>query len=219
MEPTAHTPEDLIISTVTGATLDAAFAYHRANLGEFMLPLAPTAFRQIVEDDQMLAVERRGEIAGICYVKPDGKELDTVARWEFGGLHLSPVLRGRGLGTLLSTVAITSVTHADRKPVMGYVHRDNSEGMGLLVHRLGFVVTDRTVRLGPDDAPGHLRRDSAGFATAGVLRLPDAAIERLADRLEHLVDGSRGSSLPVLPRLSDGLFPSGPHAVVRRLRM
>ncbi|MFF6995848.1 GNAT family N-acetyltransferase [Streptomyces sp. NPDC008313] len=218
MEPTTHTSEDLIIGTVTGTNLDAAFGFHHAHLGEFMLPLAPTAFRRIVEKDQMLAVERHGEIAGLCYVKPDGKELDTVPRWEFGGLHLSPALRGRGLGTLLSTVAIASVTHSDRKPVMGYVHQDNSAGMGLLVHRLGFAVTDRTIRLGPDDAPGHLRRDSAGFATANVLRLPDAATARLADRLEHLVDGSRGSSPPVRLRLRDVLFPAGLHEAVRRLR-
>ncbi|KAF2775055.1 hypothetical protein STPH1_7242 [Streptomyces sp. OM5714] len=144
------------------------------------------AFQRMVGAGQLVAVERRGQIAGLCYVKPDGKELDSVSRWEFGGLHLSPVLRGQGLGTLLSAVAITAVTRADPKPVMGYVHQDNPAGLGLLVHSLGFVVTDQKVRLGPDEAPGHLRRDSAGFATAHVLQLPDAARTRLFAGLEHI---------------------------------
>ncbi|WP_399896489.1 GNAT family N-acetyltransferase [Streptomyces sp. BBFR51] len=183
-----------------------------------MLPLAATTFQQIVGASRMIAVERRGAVVGLCYVAPDGKGLDTVARWEFGGLHLSPALRGRGLGTLLSTVAIAAVTHTDTKPVMGYVHQANPDGMGLLVRRLGFLVTDRTVRLGPDDAPGYLRRDSAGCATAHVLRLPDAAKARLADSLEHFGSGPGDSSLSASPRLSESLFPSGPSEVARRLR-
>lgn len=186
MEPTSHTPEALVISTVTAAGRDAAFAFHRTNLGEFILPLAPTTFHEMVEERQVVAIEREGEVVGLCYVKPDGKELDDVARWEFGGLHLAPALRGRGLGAMLSTVAIAAVTHGNRRPVMGYVHQDNHDGLGLLVHRLGFIVTDQTVRLGPDHAPGYLRRDSAGFATANVLRLPDAAMARIADDLERL---------------------------------
>ncbi|MDX3322935.1 GNAT family N-acetyltransferase [Streptomyces sp. ME03-5684b] len=200
MKPSARTPEALVITPVTNVTRNTAFEFHRSHLGEFMLPVTSTAFQQIVKARQMVVVERQGEIVGLCYVKPDGKELDTVSRWEFGGLHLSPALRGRGLGTLLSSVAITAVTRADPKPVMGYVHQDNPAGMGLLVHRLGFVVTDQKVRLGPDDAPGHLRRDSAGCATAHVLRLPDAARARLSDDLERIGLDSDSPSVPVTLR-------------------
>ncbi|WP_331727936.1 GNAT family N-acetyltransferase (plasmid) [Streptomyces coelicoflavus] len=200
VKPFAHTPEALVIAPVTNATRNAAFEFHRSTLGEFMLPVPPAAFQQMVEARQMVVVERQGQVAGLCYVKPDGKGLDAVPRWEFGGLHLVPGLRGRGLGTLLSAVAITAVTRADPKPVMGYVHQDNSAGMGLLVHSLGFVVTDQKVRLGPGDAPGHLRRDDAGFATAHVLRLPDAARARLSDGLEHIGLDVDSPSVPVTLR-------------------
>ncbi|GGL84532.1 hypothetical protein GCM10010095_81660 [Streptomyces anthocyanicus] len=200
MKPSAHTSEALVITPVTKVIQSAAFEFHRTCLGAFMLPVPPAAFQRMVNARQLVAVERRGQIAGLCYVKPDGKELDSVSRWEFGGLHLSPVLRGRGLGTLLSAVAITAVTRADPKPVMGYVHRDNPAGMGLLVHSLGFVLTDQNVRLGPNDAPGHLRRDSAGFATAHILQLPDAARMRLSAGLEHIGLDMDSPSIPVTVR-------------------
>lgn len=210
VEISVHTPEPFVVGPVTDASWDAAFAFHRDNLGEFILPLSDDTFRQIVEERQAIAVEQGGEIAGICYVKPDGKEFDDVVRWEFGGLFLAPSLRGLGLGALLSSVAIAAVARADGKPVMGYVHQDNQESLGLLVHRLGFRMTRRTIRLGPDEAAGYLRRDSAGFATANVLSLPDAAMARIADVVEHLDDGLRSRSGRISVRLADGLFPAGP---------
>jgi len=194
VETSVHMPESFVVGPVTDASWDAAFAFHRDNLGEFIWPLPDNMFRQVIEEHQAIAVEQGGEIAGICYVKPDGKELDDVVRWEFGGLFLAPSLRGLGLGALLSSVAIAAVARADGRPVMGYVHQDNQEGLGLVVHRLGFRMPRRTIRLGPDDAAGYLRRDSAGFATANVLRLPDAAMARIADAVEHLDDGSRSRS-------------------------
>ncbi|MEF9915476.1 GNAT family N-acetyltransferase [Streptomyces sp. P5-A9] len=218
MKHSAHTPEALVIGPVADVTRDEAFAFHRANLGEFLLPLASATFQQIVEERQAFAIELRGYMAGLCYVKPDGKELDSVARWEFGGLYLAPALRGLGLGAVLSTVAIAAVTHAGRKPVMGYVHQDNHVGLGMLVRRLGFTMTDQTVRLGPHDASGHLRRDSDGCATAHVLCLPEAGMECIADDLEHLGDSSWSHATQLSLRLADGLFPSGLHEVVRNLR-
>lgn len=217
-EPSASTPETPIIGLATDATLDAALAFHRANLGEFILPLASTTFREIIEERQMITVERDGTITGLCYVKPDGKELDEVPRWEFGGLYLAPAARGLGLGTLLSKVAIAAVTHANRKPVMGYVHQENHEGLGLLIHRLGFTVTDQTVRLGPNHAPGYLRRDSAGFATANVLHLSRAGLARIADDLEYLCDGLSDHHTRISFRFAEGLFPSSLAEVAKQLR-
>jgi len=211
VKPAAQTPEALVIGPVTDVAHDAAFAFHRANLGDFILPLGPSTFQQIVEARQVVAIEHRGEVAGLCYVKPDGKELDDDARWEFGGLYLAPDLRGLGLGTVLSAVAIAAATAADRKPVMGYVHQANLDGLALLVHRLGFIVTDQTIRLGPDDAAGYLRRDSAGFATAKVLHLPDAAIVRIAADVERVASGARTHAMQFPVRLAGGLFPSRAH--------
>ncbi|MFD2472282.1 GNAT family N-acetyltransferase [Amycolatopsis silviterrae] len=211
--------ESFVVGPVTDVSEDAAFAFHRDNLGDFILPLPRDTFRRIVEERQAIAVEQGGEIAGICYVKPDGKELDDVVRWEFGGLFLAPALRGLGLGALLSSVAIAAVARADGKPVMGYVHQDNQEGLGLLVRRLGFRMTGQTIRLGPDDAAGYLRRDSAGFAAANILRLPDAALARIADAVEHLDDGSRSRSGRIPVRLADGLFPAGPREAAQCLRV
>ncbi|RSM76479.1 hypothetical protein DL991_25055 [Amycolatopsis sp. WAC 01375] len=86
---------------------------------------------------------------------------------------------------------------------MGYVHHENHDGLGLLVHRLGFVATGQTVRLGPDEAPGYLRRDSAGYATARVLSLPDTAMARIADEQQRLRDGSGAPSQRFSVRLVD----------------
>lgn len=169
-------------------------------LGEFLLPLSPGEFQNLVNARQVFGLRHRDEIAGLCYVKPDGKELDDVPRWEFGGVYLDPSLRGLGLGVALSAVAIAGVTDADRKPVMAYIHQDNHEPRGL-VRRLGFVSTGRTVSLAPDEARGYLRRDAAGIAVADVLELSESGLARIADCLDRF-----GGRADVSVRLSAELM-------------
>ncbi|WP_033295493.1 GNAT family N-acetyltransferase [Amycolatopsis jejuensis] len=197
-----------VVAEVTDATWEAAFAFHLANIGEFVLPLTSAAVRQMVEARQLFAVLDGGKIVGLCYAKPDGKELDDVARWELGGLHLAPELRGRGIGVALCAIVIAAVVYVEPKPVMGYVHQANTEVRGLL-ERLGFGKTGQVIRLGPDEAPGYLRRDEAGFATADVFRLADGALARIGADL-----ASAGPAF----RLEDGLFAGGLGEAADRLR-
>ncbi len=208
----------LSIAPVTAANRDAAFAFHQASLGEFLLPLAPETFRHVVDARQLFALEQPIGIAGLCYVKPDSKHVDDVPRWELGGLYLADTMRGLGLGVALSMVAIAAVTHADPKPIMAYVHQDHRDPLGLAIHRLGFVPTRQTIRLGPDEARGFLRRDAAGFAVADVLRLPEAALTRVADWLEGFDGSVAGRDAHTSLRLADGLFPSGLSEIASDLR-
>lgn len=208
MEAKTSTPKNLVIDLVTELNQDAAFTFHRAHLGDFILPLPRNSFEEITKHRQAFVVEADGQIAGFCYVKPDGKELDDVARWEFGGLYLEPALRGQGIANVLSAVAIAQVTRADPKPVMAYVHRENTDGLDLLVQRLGFEAQDQVIRIGPDELKGHLRRDGSGFATAHVLQLPDTSQTRVAAILERFANDPANPSQPTTLTLAEGLFPS-----------
>ncbi|GIJ46781.1 hypothetical protein Val02_36670 [Virgisporangium aliadipatigenens] len=198
------------IVRVTASEAGSAFALHIASLGEFMLPIGRDAFDELVAAGQLFALARRGALVGICYVKPDGKNLDEVPRWEYGGVHVSPDLRRTGLGTALSAVAVAAVSHDAPKPVMAYVHQANLEPLAMIVGRLGFVFTGKSIRLGPEQAPGYLRRDADGYATADVLELPPHAVGRLADGLE-LLDRRT-------VRLADDLFPTGLETAAENLR-
>ncbi|MFI5843869.1 GNAT family N-acetyltransferase [Catenuloplanes sp. NPDC051500] len=198
---TAGSTLTLRIGQVRREERDDVFGFHQSFIGEFLLPLTPEAFAELVEAGTLLAVHRDDRIVGVCYVKPDGKNLDDVLRWEIGGIHLDPAVRGYGLGEALTAVRITQAIGIAPRPVMAYVHRENREPRGYL-RRLGFADTGRTVRLGPTDAAGYLRRDAAGDAVADVLTLAPPALSRLATWLEDFdgtIAGRNGRAAIALP--------------------
>jgi hypothetical protein len=104
----------LVVAPVTGATRDAVFAYHRANLGEFLLPLVPSTVQEVVEARQMITLERGGEIAGLCYVKPDGKNLDV--RRDSARFATTRVLR-------LPAAGLTRIAHKVERLGGSSIHR------------------------------------------------------------------------------------------------
>jgi hypothetical protein len=100
---------------------------------------------------------------------------------------------------------------------MGYVHQENQGVRGVLV-RLGFAPTGQTIRLGPDEARGFLRRDAAGVAVADVLTIPPLALHALADWVESFGGTIAGRGGRVEIALSDDLFRNGPVGVAAAVR-
>nr|WP_221382877.1 GNAT family N-acetyltransferase [Actinoplanes polyasparticus] len=208
--------DGVFIARVAPTGRDAAYDFHTSSLGDFVLPMARNQFFELVDAGQLLSLHRDAELVGLCYFAPDGKGLDEIARWELGGLHLAPIARGFGLATVLLKVAVAEALCAEPRPVMGYVHQENEAVRSVLL-RLGFAPTGRTLRLGPDEARGFLRRDAAGLTTADVLTIPPAALYLLADWVETVDDKTFDSRVEVA--LSDDLWRDGRADVAAAVRL
>lgn len=174
-----HSDDSVSSFSVTSREQRAAFAFHREHLGDFLLPIDRRRFAELADQRRLHALGRDGLIVGLCYVRPDANGRDPNAGWEYGGLYLDPAVRGHGHAVALSTDALRCALREALRPVRAYVHHEHRGTIRPLLDRLGFVSTGLSISLGPEEAPGYLRRDQAGVARADVLELTGEAVDRI----------------------------------------
>jgi GNAT superfamily N-acetyltransferase len=194
----------LTIAHAKAADRAEAFAFHHQNAGEFLWPRTPEQFRELVDARQLFILRDVGEVAGLCYVKPD----EDAAQWEFGGIFVHPALRGRGAAGALGRVAISAAYQLDEpNELIAHVHEANPDPRGLLVNQLGFVATGEQEGPPPEMAPQSMRRNEEGLVVGDVFRFERAELAGFADWFEAFdgtLAGRGGVRTPLA--LTDDLF-------------
>lgn len=153
--------------------------------------------QEVMED--AVPPESRTHIVGACYVKAGDADAELdISAYEFGGVCVSDNVRGLGVGTFVSTVAIATVvaqTHMRERTLIAHVHELNPLPRGLL-RRLGFAPTGKQVSA--PDAPTSMRRNPDGMVIGDEFRFEQHAFAVIADVVEEFdgrLDGKGGNSV------------------------
>jgi GNAT superfamily N-acetyltransferase len=172
---------------VTQAAVTEAGTFYDSQHDEHLWPRTTEELAHMAEEGELFCCEdefgdavtpeHRTRIVAACYLKAE------THAYEFGGVCVSPSVRGHGVGTFLGQVAIATVLAQSNQVnrLIAHVHEDNELPRHMLA-RMGFQQTSE--RVVADDAPASMRRNSAGKVVGDVFRFEEAAFATLADHLE-----------------------------------
>lgn len=172
--------------------------FHQSQATEFIWPRTVSDLRGLADDGSLIiafttnitAISK--QIIGMCYVmkgdEPEG-DLAGKLRWEFGGVCVSNNLRGYGLGSAISTIAISSHCVLELPQngarLIAHVHEDNDLPRRMLEKQLGFI--QRGQEIPPSEiVPSTLRRNAEGNVVGDLYVFQAPTLSKFADWLEAM---------------------------------
>jgi hypothetical protein len=169
--------------------LEKVHAFHRSQVGEFLLPRTLDKFRELAERKELWVATDDQGVAATCYVTRDDNAQDA----EFGGIIVRSDLQGScGLGTAIGTVAIAAYALHDSAEhgLIAHVHIDNTKPLALLKDRLGFSLVEgelaKITKAELEASLGHsidMRANADGIIYGYTFRFSRTYLDELANRL------------------------------------
>lgn len=169
---------------------DPTFAFHLAHADEYIWPRTAQEFERLIDELLVyIVLAPDGSLRGLCYVREENGE------WEFGGVYLEPVVRGRGLARVLGHSALGTAFALQRpERLIAHVHEFN-EAPRKLLPALGFRVTGEKAMPPVDLAPETMRRNANGEIVGDVYEYDRSSLICTIEWLESFRPEASGATV------------------------